>query len=109
MDAGMLQTRRRATVAALIATGLATGCSTVATIAGGLAPDKFHCDPNYTIPRVYSGMANDIRFLRDGSEDGGVVIWDMPFSLVADTLALPYTIYGQARYGNLCTKGQGDQ
>jgi uncharacterized protein YceK len=82
------------------------GCSTVATIAGSSEPEKFQCDPDYTIPRVYSGIANDIRYLCGNYQDKGLVFWDIPFSLVADTVALPYTVFTQTKYGNLCTKKQ---
>ena len=80
------------------------GCSTVATIAGGSDPSKFQCDEKYTITRVYSGISNDIRYIRGDYSDKGIVIWDIPFSLVADTVALPYTIYTQSKHGNLCNK-----
>ena len=75
----------------------------MATLAGGANPDKFDCDGKNTIPRVYSGVSNDMRFLHNGAgEDTGIVIFDFPFSLIADTLVLPYTIYTQSKYGNLC-------
>lgn len=84
---------------------LLLGCSSLLTIADG---SKEHstilCDPDYTIPRIYSGVANDIRFLRGQYQDKGLVFWDLPFSLVVDTVALPYTICTQLKYGNLCTK-----
>jgi uncharacterized protein YceK len=92
----------------LCATCAVSGCSTVATLIGGTDPSRFDCDSEYTIPRIYSGVANDIRFIRSGCQDVGVVFWDLPFSLVADTLVLPYTCYTQARHGNLCTKQEGD-
>ena len=78
------------------------GCSTFATLGGDLRLDKLQCDEGYTIPRVYSGLANDIRFLRGNYQDKGLVVFDAPFSLAADTILLPYTIYRQVRYGNLC-------
>lgn len=80
------------------------GCSTVATLAGGNNPEKFHCDENYEISRVYSGIANDLRFLRGNSVGQGIVVIDMPFSFVLDTGVLPYTIFTQNKYGNLCDK-----
>lgn len=82
---------------------LLSGCSTMATIAGGSDPSKLHCDPDYTIPRVYSGVANDIRFLGGNYSDKGIALLDVPFSLIADTVVLPYTIVTQTKYGNLCT------
>lgn len=80
----------------------AAGCSTLATLRGDLQLDKLQCDEDYAIPRVYSGLANDIRFLRGNYQDKGLVVFDAPFSIAADTILLPYTIYRQFRYGNLC-------
>lgn len=78
------------------------GCSTLSTLRGDLRLDKLQCDEAFTLPRVYSGLANNIRFLRGNYQDKGVVVFDAPFSLAADTILLPYTIYRQLRYGNLC-------
>jgi len=79
------------------------GCSTIATLVGMAKPEEFDCSTAPYIPRVYSGVFNDWRFLTSGTEGSTLVILDMPFSFVADTLVLPYTIYGQIRYGNLCS------
>ncbi len=76
------------------------------TIAGGNSPGKFECNPDYTIPRVYSGVSNDYRFINGNSEGKGWVFLDMPLSFVADTVVLPYTVYKQAKLGNLCTKNE---
>lgn len=81
---------------------LLAGCSTVATVVGG-ATGNFDCDPRYSIPRVYSGVANDIRFIRS-SADSGLALLDFPFSLAGDTLILPYTLVTQAKHGSLCDK-----
>lgn len=54
------------------------------------------------VPRVYSGIAGILAFLRGDHPDKGIVVLDMPFSLIVDTMALPYTIFMQAKYGNLC-------
>jgi uncharacterized protein YceK len=84
---------------------LLSGCSSLVTIAAGSDPESFQCDPNYTIPRIYSGVANDLRFLRGPYRDKPMVLfYDSPFSLVADTVFLPYTIFSQATHGNLCEK-----
>jgi uncharacterized protein YceK len=80
------------------------GCSTVATLVGGSSDNRFICDENYTIPRVYSGLFNDVRFVRGEYQEKGIVFWDIPFSLAADTVVLPYTMYSQLRRGNLCDK-----
>ena len=76
------------------------GCSTVATT---VAANKLQCDDRYAIPRIYSGVALDISFLRARREDSELlVVYDLPFSMVADTAILPYTIVTQAKYGNIC-------
>lgn len=102
-------------VAFIITIALTSSCSTIATLSGGYkkqdlsgaeAEKVFHCDKNYTIPRVYSGVANDMRFLRGNYQDKGLIFWDLPFSLIADTIVLPYTIYTQTSYGNLCTRDE---
>lgn len=44
----------------------------------------------------------DICLLSAGGESGqagAIALWDLPFSLVADTVVLPYTIYKQATVG----------
>jgi uncharacterized protein YceK len=79
-----------------------SGCSTWATVVG--RGGNFPCDEKYTIKRMYSGISNDIRFLHADYQDGGFAVLDMPFSLIADTILLPYTFYTQLRYGNLCDK-----
>jgi len=86
----------------LIASICATGCSTVATIACGVAGNCI-CDPDYyTIPRIYSGVFGDIGILRGDYAGRGVVLLDLPVSAVADTVALPYTVVTQTSKGNLC-------
>lgn len=76
----------------------------MATLA--VKPDNSNitCADGITIPRIYSGVANDMRFItrREITEGVGVAVVDLPFSLIADTLVLPYTIVTQSRYGNLC-------
>jgi uncharacterized protein YceK len=80
-----------------------TGCCTVATLVGD-ATGKFDCNPRYTIPRAYSGVAADMTFLRDGAEDCIICAVDLPLSAAADTIILPYTLVTQSKYGNLCDK-----
>jgi uncharacterized protein YceK len=80
------------------------GCSTVATLAGASDPERYECSDDRFVPRMYSGVFNDVAILRSDAIDKGIVVLDLPFSLVADTLVLPYTIYGQIRYGNLCPR-----
>lgn len=78
-----------------------SGCSTFATISGGNNPNKFNCRGD-VVPRVYSGIFNDFSYLKRGSPGNGIVLVDLPFSFIADTVVVPYTIYTQLRYGNLC-------
>jgi len=78
-----------------------SGCSTFATVSAGKNSQNFDCSRG-SFPRVYSGVINDWKFLTSDTAGGGVAIIDMPFSLVADTLVLPYTIYMQVSHGDLC-------
>ena len=81
---------------------LVTGCSTVATTAVG-ANGEFDCTGGHRIPRVYSGVANDIRFWHTTPLDRGFIVIDLPFSALADTLLLPYSIPMQKKHGDLCS------
>lgn len=81
------------------------GCSTAVTLIGGSQDSRFSCG-GATIPRIYSGLFNDIRFLSDNSPDKGLVAFDVPFSVAADTAVLPYTVATQLIYGNLCSDGE---
>ena len=65
---------------------LVVGCSTLATTIGGAA-----CD---------------ISFWHTAPFDQGFIIIDLPFSALADTLLLPYSIPMQMKHGDLCP---GDQ
>jgi len=87
---------------------VASGCSTVATLVGGAVPERYDCTDAQFVPRVYSGVFNDVAILRSDAADKGIVVWDLPFSFVADTVVLPYTVYAQIRYGNLCPR-EGDE
>ncbi|MEG0859078.1 MAG: YceK/YidQ family lipoprotein [Pseudomonas sp.] len=97
----------------LIAISL-TGCGTINTVfrddsvaSGKLARWQSHCD---AIPRVYSGAALDFCALHaeprqttdlTGQPSAFLVIVDLALSAVADTLALPYTLYAQHRDGDI--------
>jgi uncharacterized protein YceK len=69
-----------------------------------------YVSPNWTPPapslaRIYSGTMFDFRcFLRPEMHAtqgiGGFCLADVPFSIVADTVILPFTIYEQIRYGS---------
>jgi uncharacterized protein YceK len=87
---------------------LTAGCASVASIAGD-ATHRFEMSGKQTIPRVYSGVATDISFLRGDAEDSGVCALDLPLSFTVDTVALPYTIPRQYKYGNLYDPKQSQQ
>jgi uncharacterized protein YceK len=89
---------RRPSAVLAVMLAAAGGCSSLGTVflSDRLAPDM-PC-----IPRIYGGVAADVAMLRSDMAEKELVLLDLPFSLVADTLFLPYTIYAQIRYGNLC-------
>ncbi|ROR97873.1 uncharacterized protein DUF1375 [Sinobacterium caligoides] len=84
---------------------LITGCATGYTLTGD--PEEIHrtsCASGCaTIPRIYSGTAVDLCgiFPGDGGQGSAIMFYDIFFSLPADTIALPYTIYGQFTKGSL--------
>jgi uncharacterized protein YceK len=83
---------------------LITSCASVASIAGD-ATHNFDPPKHNKIPRVYSGVATDLSFIREAPEDVGLSIIDLPLSAVVDTFALPYTAVRQSKYGNLYDPG----
>lgn len=66
----------------------------------------YSCNSGQYLPRVYTGFFYDIYYYRKmrelNSEKYISAVADMPFSFIADTALLPYTIYTQLRYGPLC-------
>ncbi len=78
-----------------------TSCGTILTRYVG---------PNWTppepaLPRIYSGTTFDFRcFMHPDMHDthgiGGFCLVDVPFSILADTVILPLTIYEQVKYGS---------
>ena len=77
------------------------GCSTMDTMVGQVT-GTYQCDERARVPRVYSGVANDLRTARYGTHDWPVEVYDLPFSFAADTALLPITIITQHVYGDLC-------
>ena len=86
-----------------------SGCGSVLTVlqddadvARDMRKQKTYCQ---SIPRVYSGLAYDFCVLNAPPDPSGFlvpfVLLDLPLSGVADTIALPYSIYRQATDGNL--------
>ncbi|WP_226645817.1 YceK/YidQ family lipoprotein [Microbulbifer variabilis] len=69
---------------------------------------KSYCEE---IPRIYSGTSYNFCLLNSepsetvntGSTINGVpiVLLDSAFSVAADTVVLPYTVFAQAKFGNI--------
>lgn len=79
---------------------LLNGCASTAAIYG----DATHRAPegeNFTVPRAYAGTVIDCNYLFGDDPDGLLMIFDLPLSVAADTVALPYTAVRQSTYGNL--------
>ena len=89
------------------------GCGTINTVIKGDSTARHNLNqvksPCETIPRIYSGVFYDICALRgkpsrtalwvgSGAE---FVLIDLALSGVLDTVALPYTIYGQINEGHI--------
>lgn len=91
---------------------LLSGCGTVTTLSltdreiqKEMVRIKSDCE---SIPRVYSGVAYDFCFMASHRASGGRpirFIWtspgDIPFSAVLDSVVLPYTVFAQAKNGNI--------
>ncbi len=71
-----------------------TSCGTISTIY--MLKENKACDPQY----IYSGTILDLNF-PVADIFGLFLLLDLPLSLVADTIILPYTIPMQMKYGNL--------
>jgi len=73
------------------------------TLSVGQDTEDADCKCDDYLPRIYSGVFNDIR-IYDHTPTNEVLflITDFPFSLVLDTLVLPYTITTQVMWGNIC-------
>jgi len=78
-------------------TMLATSDKDVETLCAASAKIEGHALERF--PRIYSGVTYDIWAVGVGGH-GLLMVADIPFSLVADTLILPYTAYGQITTGS---------
>ena len=79
---------------------LNSGCSTIYT--HRFDRDDNDCSTCSTIPWIYSGVAYDLCYLKY-PEAGLIIVLDAPFSFIADTVTLPYTIYKQFSEGSICS------
>ncbi len=84
-----------------------SGCGTISTI--GEKKKDHSCLGENPIPRIYSGIFYDVSLVKYALYDGpgpdfefGMGITDFPFSLALDTVVLPYTVYTQIKYGDIC-------
>jgi len=91
------------------------GCGTLLTQLP-YAKEEMEKDKNTTgaklscFPQIYSGTVFDVIAVKETFGNltdniGALLILDIPFSLIADTVVLPITIYEQIRYGNICAPG----
>ncbi len=95
--------RTRVWISALVVCGtlFCSSCGTIITRTVG--PNWTPPEP--TLPRIYSGTIFDCTcFLHPEMHDthgiGGFCLIDVPFSIIADTVMLPLTIYEQVKYGS---------
>ena len=93
-----IRTSRKGLFAGLVLV-VGSGCSTIHTQTGD--PD---CDQScWRVSQVYSGTAQNICCIsRCGSVGSSFAVVDLPFSLIADTLMVPVTIYKQFSRGSIC-------
>lgn len=84
----------------LLLTSVGSGCSSLVTLSC-MHEEEPDMSGGYIVTRVYSGTVNTLAYFRSRPQDVLPVLTDLPFSFALDTVALPYTIYAQIRYGNL--------
>jgi uncharacterized protein YceK len=89
-------------VAVAIAAVQLTGCATALTLS--TAGKDTSCNSDCNVPHVYSGTAMDVCGLT-ADNLALFALLDLPLSLVADTIVLPYTVYAQNKYGDISVKG----
>jgi uncharacterized protein YceK len=80
-----------------------SGCSTIYT--QRFEEEENECSRCSDIPRVYSGTAYNLCHLK-WPEGFLITIVDAPFSLIGDTVSLPYTISKQYSEGSICSDGK---
>jgi uncharacterized protein YceK len=86
---------------------LRAGCGAVAGLIGHFEPERMAPELQVDlVPRVYAGVFGDVGLLRSGTAEPELVWLDLPSSLVADTLVLPWTLATQILYGNLCPRAE---
>jgi len=107
--------KRRRIVLSIIVSLSLSACGTL--ISQTLETDKY-CRDLIPLSSIYSGVITDVRGIGHyGCDTAGkceyghqkgtnnfefFLIVDMPLSLALDTVILPFTIYRQLKYGNIC-------
>ncbi len=99
----------------LLLTFLLSGCGSFITWADGF---EEKLPENHNLVRVYSGVLWDLNVMDPSTAIGQppdedpeqpyfnvLYVFDLPFSFLADTLALPWSIYDQTVYGSYRRRG----
>ncbi len=78
-----------------------TSCGTIWSLRAD-APKEFAraTELPCSLPRMYAGVMIDMNAVKQNSQIGAILIWDIPLSLVMDTVVLPATALLQAREGS---------
>ena len=78
-----------------------TSCGTMMALHAD-APKEFARTPDLPCswPRLYSGISLDIYAVKQNSQIGAILFWDIPLSLAMDTIVLPITAFLQIRDGS---------
>lgn len=96
----------------LIAVILLPACGTIRTLGEGpvALPVPKNEESCQSITRVYSGIQYNYCFVNDDAgtnwELYNILFWDYPFSFIADTVVLPYTLIRQLISGNIGEPGK---
>src|SRR5712691_11608512 len=81
-----------------------TGCATIFTLSSDRAEKQLYeyeaLPVTRSLPRMYSGVATDALCVWHLAPVLPLCIVDLPLSLVAGTLVLPFTTWQQVKFGN---------
>lgn len=95
-----------------VAIVLLPACGTIRTLGEGpvALPVPKNEESCQSITRIYSGIQYNYCFVNDDSgtnwELYNMLFWDYPFSFVADTVVLPYTMVRQLISGSIGEPGK---
>ena len=91
-------------ISCIFVSALLYGCGTIYTVSADAENLKQEaCSYDCSLPRVYSGVLFDICGIteEDAGQGGAILFWDLFFSIPADTVILPYTIFMQVKEGSI--------